>query len=167
MHSLCVFTGEAPAFHRSSEVILILRLERYSKQHSKDWFSTLFDMYFLVSVDSNMAAYLASVLSAVSGYCMCCFSRKRKKKSDTAFAFRSGYIYNSMRITCIIIYIYDEYFGLNNVAMQNHWMFLKLVNLNSMCKLQFFYINMNFIKQNMHILCNMMSYECHLMKIIL
>ena len=24
---------------------------------------------------------------------------------------------------------------------------------------------MNFIKQNMHVLCNMKSYECHLMKI--
>ena len=31
-------------------------------------------------------------------------------------------------------------------------------------KLRIFYINMNFIEQNIHILCNTKSYECHLMK---
>ena len=67
-----------------------------------------FIMYFLVSVDSNIEANLATVLSTVSGYCMCCFFRKPFLKSDTAIEER--YIYNSMCITCIIIYIYDEYF---------------------------------------------------------
>ena len=47
-------------------------------------------MYFLVSVDSNMAANLASVLSAVSDYCMCCFSENFKRKSETAVALRRG-----------------------------------------------------------------------------
>jgi hypothetical protein len=47
-----------------------------------------FIMYFLVSVDSNMEANLATVLSAVSDYCMGCFFRKRKMKSDTVVALR-------------------------------------------------------------------------------
>jgi hypothetical protein len=28
-------------------------------------------------------------------------------------------------------------------------------------------INMHFIEQNIHVLCNMMSYECYLMKIVI
>ena len=31
---------------------------------------------------------------------------------------------------------------------------------------EIFYINMNFNEQNMHVLCNMKSFECHLMNII-
>ena len=49
-----------------------------------------FIMYFLVSVDSNMAANLASVLNSVSDYCMGCFFRKLFLKSDTAVALRRG-----------------------------------------------------------------------------
>ena len=56
-----------------------------------------FLMYFLVSVDSNMAANLASVLSAVSDYCMGFFFRKVFLKSDTAVALRRGI----SRIPCV------------------------------------------------------------------
>jgi hypothetical protein len=41
-----------------------------------------------------------------------------------------------------------------------------LLHVTRQCKLGFFYINMHIIKQNIHVLCNMMSYEYHLMKII-
>ena len=124
-----------------------------------------FIMYFLVSVDSNMAANLASLLSSISDYCMHCFFCKLFVEIWHSGFIKERYIYNSMCINCIIIYISDEYFCWNDVAMQNHLMFLELVNLISQCKLRLFYINMNFIKQNMHVLCNMKSYECHLMKI--
>ena len=40
-------------------------------------------------------------------------------------------------------------------SLQYHQMFLELVN-----------VNMHFIEQNIYVLCNMKSYECHLMKII-
>jgi hypothetical protein len=40
-------------------------------------------------------------------------------------------------------------------------MFLELVNGMLQYKLRFSDINMIFIKQNMHVLCNMKSYECH------
>jgi hypothetical protein len=43
---------------------------------------------------------------------------------------------------------------------------LELLNITHQCKLRFWGINMNFIEQNIHVLCNMESYECHLMKII-
>ena len=49
-----------------------------------------FIMYFLVSVDSNMAANLAVVLSSVSDYCMVCFFRNVFLESDTADALRRG-----------------------------------------------------------------------------
>jgi hypothetical protein len=51
--------------------------------------------------------------------------------------------------------------------MQNHWMFLELLNVvTRQCKCRFKkYINMNFFKQNIPVLCNMKSHECHLMKI--
>ena len=49
-----------------------------------------FIMCFLVSVDLNMEANLATVLSAVSDYCMGCFFRKLFLKSDTAVALRRG-----------------------------------------------------------------------------
>jgi hypothetical protein len=62
----------------------------------------IFIMLFLVSIDSNMAENFIIFLSAVSDYCMVCFIRKVVLKSDTA----ERYIYNSMCITCIIIYIY-------------------------------------------------------------
>ena len=41
-----------------------------------------------------------------------------------------------------------------------------LLHVTRQCKLRFLDINMHIIEQNIHILCNMMSYECHLMKII-
>ena len=41
-----------------------------------------------------------------------------------------------------------------------------LLNVTRQCKLRFLDINMNFIEQNIHVLCNMKFYECHLMKII-
>ena len=40
------------------------------------------------------------------------------------------------------------------------------LHVTRQCKLRFFDINMHIIEQNIHVLCNMMSYECHLMKII-
>ena len=43
-------------------------------------------MYFLVSVDSNKEVNLATVLSAISGYCMADFFRKLFLKS----ALRKG-----------------------------------------------------------------------------
>ena len=123
-------------------------------------------MWFLVLVDSNMAENFIYFLSAVSDYCMVCFFLKVKKKIWHSSCINERYIYNSMCITCIIIYIYDEYFCWFDVAMQNHWMFLDLVNVTRQCKLSFFYIHFNFIKQNIPVLGNLKSYECHLMKII-
>ena len=51
-------------------------------------------------------------------------------------------------------------------SLQNHRMFLELLNITRQCILRFYYININFIEHNIHVLCNMKSYECHLMKII-
>ena len=41
-----------------------------------------------------------------------------------------------------------------------------LLHIRHQCKIRFLDINMHFIEQNIHVLCNMKSYECHLMKII-
>ena len=43
---------------------------------------------------------------------------------------------------------------------------LDLLNLTRQCKIRFLDINMNFTEQNIHVLCNTKSYECHLIKII-
>ena len=70
----------------------------------------------------------------------------------------------SMSNTYIFINIYNEYF------CKLMWLSAKsldvLLNITRQCKLRVLDINMNFIKQNINVLCNMKSYECHLMKII-
>ena len=51
-----------------------------------------FMMYLLVSVDSNMAANLANVLSSLSDYCMGCFLCKLFLKSDTVVVLSSTFM---------------------------------------------------------------------------
>ena len=109
----------------------------------------------MISDDSNVADNCIYFLSAVSDYCMVCFFRQVKKKSDIS-CIKERYIYTSLCITCISV----ELMWLCKI------MFSGTSERMRQCKLRFFYINMNFIKQNIHILCNMKSYECHLMKII-
>ena len=40
------------------------------------------------------------------------------------------------------------------------------LNITGQCKMRVLDINMHFINRNIHVLCNMKSYERHLMKII-
>jgi hypothetical protein len=95
-----------------------------------------------------------------------CFLRKVILKSDKAVASRSS-LFIILSITVVnFINIYDEYFcklmctfirsfGGNTFSEHHAPMY------NSV-----FGYNMNFIEQNIHVLYNIKSYECHLMKII-
>ena len=101
-----------------------------------------------------------------SDYCMVCFFGKAILKSDTVVALRrSG---SKMPHITLVSFsnVYYEYFCKLMWLSAKSPDVLELLNVMRQCKLRFFYINMNFIEQNIHVLCNMKSYECHLMKII-
>ena len=113
-----------------------------------------------------MAANFIIFLSAVSDYCMVCFFRKAFLKSDTAVALRMS----ASKIPCITVVsfsnVYYEYSCKLMWLSENSKYVLELLNVRRQCKLRFLDINMNFTEQNIHELCNMTSYECHLIKII-
>ena len=80
-------------------------------------------------------------------------------KSDTAVALRRSL----SKVPCItVVSFINVYHDL--LSLQNPRMFWKQ-NITER-KLRFMDINMNFIDQNIYVLCNIKSYECHLMKII-
>ena len=68
--------------------------------------------------------------------------------------------------TCIFITMYDDYFCNLMCLSALSPDVLELLNVTRQCKMRFLDINMHFIEQNIHVLCNMKSYEGHLMKII-
>ena len=89
-------------------------------------------------------------------------------KSDTAVALRRS-ISLILCITLVsYIKVYDDYFcKLMWLSANSPDVWGKtLLNITRQCKLRFMDRNLNFIEQNIHVLCNMKSYECHLMKII-
>ena len=96
-------------------------------------------------------------------YCMVCFFRKVFLKSDTAVALRRS------KVPCIIVVsfinVYDEYFCKLMWLSAKSLHVLELLNITHQCKIRFLDTNMHFIEPNIHVLCNMKSYECHLMKI--
>jgi hypothetical protein len=69
-----------------------------------------------------------------------------------------------MHKTCIFIHIYEYFCKLMWLSAKSPHV-LELLNITRQCKIRFLDINMHYIEQNIHVLCNMKSYECHLMKI--
>ena len=96
---------------------------------------------------------------------MVCFFSKAFLKSDTAVALRRS----GSKIPCITVVsfknVYYEYFCKLMWLSAKSTDVLELLNIMRQCKLRLLDINMNFTEQNIHVLCNMKSYECHLMKI--
>ena len=103
--------------------------------------------------------WLFCVLSTVLRLC---FFRKVFLKSNIAVALRRSL----SNVPCIFINIYNEYFCKLMWLSEKSLHVLELLNIKHQCKMRFLDINMQFIEQNIHVLCNMKSYECHLMKII-
>ena len=104
------------------------------------WLDILLSVSLSVSLWAIEASLLAWVLAQPINKNLSFFTR-------TQWLRRSG-----SKIPCITVAsfsnVYYEYF-------------CKLMWLSAI----YMYINMNFIEQNIHVLCNMKSYECHLMKI--
>ena len=101
-----------------------------------------------------------------SDYSMVCFFRKAFLKSDTVVALRR-------RISLIpfITVVFSSTFMMSISvnwcsSLHFHRMFWRQNITTCQCKQRFLDINMNCIEQKIHVLCNMKSYECHLMKII-
>ena len=96
---------------------------------------------------------------------MVCFFGKAFLKSDTAVALRR----NGSKMLCITLVafsnVYYKYFCKLMWLSEKSPDVLELLNVMRQCKLRLLDINMNFIEQNTHVLCNMKSYECHLMKV--
>jgi hypothetical protein len=103
--------------------------------------------------------WLFWVLSAVLRLC---FFRKVFLKSDTAVALRRSLSLILWITLASFINVYYEYF----CKITGCFGIKTLLHLRRQCKQRFWDINMHIIEQNIHVLCNMMSYECHLMKII-
>ena len=101
-----------------------------------------------------------------SDYCMVCFFRKVFLKSDTAVDLRRSLSKVPRIIVVSIINIYYAYFCELMWLSAKSQHVLELLNIPRQCKRRFLDINIHFIEQNIHVLCNMKSYECHLMKII-
>jgi hypothetical protein len=97
---------------------------------------------------------------------MVCFFGKAFLKSDTAVALRRSVSIIPCIIVVPFINVYYEYFCKLMWLSAKSPDVLELLNVTRQCKLRFIYINMNFIEQNIPVLCNMKSYECHLMVII-
>jgi hypothetical protein len=90
------------------------------------------------------------------------FSVKFLKKSDTVVALRRS-LSLIMWITLVsFINVYYAYF----CKITGCFGIKTLLHVTRQCKLRFWDINMHIIEKNIHVLCNVMSYECHLMKII-
>ena len=127
----------------------------------------IFIMLFLTFVDYT--TWRISVFSCFglwalySYYCMLWFFCKAFLKSETAVALRRSLC----KVPCITL-VFSSIFMIMSISvnwcgsLQNHRMFLELLNITHQCKLS----KLNFIKQNIHVLCNMKSYECYLIKII-
>ena len=98
---------------------------------------------------------------------MVCFFRKVFFKSDPAVALRISI----SKVPCIIVVsfinVYYEYFCVLMWLSAKLLHVLELLNITLQSTMRFLDINMYFIEQNIHVLCNMKSYECHLMKIII
>ena len=101
-----------------------------------------------------------------SDYCMVSFFGTAFFKSDTLVALRRSL----PKVPCITLVFSSTFMMSSSVnwcgSLQNQRMFSELLNITRQCILRFFDRNMNFIEQNIHVLYNIKSYECHLMKII-
>ena len=125
----------------------------------------IFKMLFLSNVDYPIWRISFWLLCCLKAYCL-------KAQINAWVAFLFFYLseiarsLSSMYNSRIFINVYYEYFCklMWLSAISPH--VLELLDVTRQCKLRFYDINMNFIKQNIHVLCNMKSYECHLMKII-
>ena len=87
------------------------------------------------------------------------FFRNLKKKYDTAVALRRS-VSLILWITLVYLSMF-EYF----CKITGCFGIKTLLHVRRQCKLRFLEINMHIIEQNIHVLYNMMSYECHLKKI--
>ena len=106
------------------------------------------------------------VLALYSDYCFVCFFGKAFFKSVTAMALRRSVSIISCIIVVSFINVYYEYFCELMWLSEKSPDVLELLNVTRQCKLRFLDININFIEENVHVLCNMKSYVCHRMKII-
>ena len=122
----------------------------------------IFIMLFLTNVDSK----IVDICLAWAPYSDYAFSVKVFFKSDTAVALRRSVSKVPYIIVVSIINGYYAYFCELMWLSAKSLHVLELLNITRQCKMRFLDININFIEQNIHVLCNMKSYECHLMKII-
>ena len=109
----------------------------------------IFIMLYLTNVDYTIwriSFWLLCCLNAVHSGCI-----KEKYYSYSMYSTFHQHLWWIMN---------DDWCG----SLQNHHV-LELLNVTRQCKMRFFYINMHFSEQNIHVLCNMKSYECHLMNI--
>ena len=96
---------------------------------------------------------------------MVCFFRKVVLKSDTAVALRRS-LSLILWITLVsFINVYYEYFCKITGCFGIKTLLHVTCQWKTNEKQRFLDINMHIIEQNIRVLCNMMSYECHLMKI--
>ena len=113
-------------------------------------------MLFLTSVDCTIwriSFWLVWALNAVLRLLHGLPFRKAFLKSDTAVTLRG----RVSKVLCITL-VFKSIFMMNISAyscgtLQNHRMFLELLNITRQCLLRFFYINMHFIEHTCMDMC--------------
>ena len=125
--------------------------------------------YFWLLLTPQHGRYMFGLFWSLSAVLrLLCFFGKAFLKSDKAVALRRSISIILCIILVSLIKVYYEYF----CKLMWLWKFdgcfrgITLLTIKLLCKLRILDINMNFIEQNIHVLSNMKSYECHLMKII-
>ena len=124
----------------------------------------IFRMLFMNNVDYPTWRIFLWLIWALSAVLRLCFFRKVFLKSDTAVALRRSV----SKVSCIIVVFSSTFImsiSMNSCGSAKSLHVLELLNVTRQCKIRFLDINMNFTKLNIHVLCNMKSFERHLMKI--